>query len=210
MTKPYSEDLRTRGRGELPRGGTTVQHRREQRGAASEAVSADGRVAAKPMGGERNSRLKDERGDIVLIDNSPLAPRTSPDLNPIDPSASSRDVFEIEDAPAKGLRTIRRSPLEPHRREHSSAASPRTSAKTTSRPRDMDQLDRITLLKSGKIRMTAFRPPLSLAGGNFFGGKNHAELRKIRISNSAKCNSRNESSRPAMDFGLRPYARTTN
>ena len=86
MTKPYSEDLRTRGRGELPRGGTTVQHRREQRGAASEAV-----------------------------------------------------------APAKGLRTIRRIPLEPHRREHSSAASPRTSAKTTSRPRDMDQLDRITL-----------------------------------------------------------------
>src|ERR1700738_3328650 len=73
MTKPYSDDLRTRGRGELPRGGTTVQHRREQRGAASEAVSADGGVAAKLMRGGRNSRLKDERGDIVLIDNSPLA-----------------------------------------------------------------------------------------------------------------------------------------
>lgn len=74
-------------------------------------------------------------GDIFLIDNSPLAqerqsqggnrgrgaelrflPRTSPDLNPIDLSASSGDVFEIEDAPAKGLGTIRRSPVEPHRR----------------------------------------------------------------------------------------------
>src|ERR1700732_1235794 len=66
-------------------------------------------------------------GDIILIDNltshkSPkirkaieaegaelrFLPRYSPDLNPIE--------IEIEDAPAKGFRTIRRSPLDPHRR----------------------------------------------------------------------------------------------
>jgi hypothetical protein len=108
-----------------------VQHRREQRGAASEAVSADGRVAGKPMGEERNSRLKDEQGGIVLIDNSPLAPRTSPDLNPIDPSASSGDAFEIEDAPAKGFRTIHRSPLEPHRRELSRASQSKRNCSPT-------------------------------------------------------------------------------
>ncbi len=74
-------------------------------------------------------------GDIVLIDNLGahksakvraaieaagaelrFLPRYSPDLNPIDPSARSGGLFEIADASAKGFRTLRRGPLEPHRR----------------------------------------------------------------------------------------------
>ena len=43
----------------LPGCGQAVQHRREQRWA--QRFRRTGSVAAKPMGGERNSRLKDER-----------------------------------------------------------------------------------------------------------------------------------------------------
>ncbi|PZR81553.1 MAG: hypothetical protein DLM68_17515 [Hyphomicrobiales bacterium] len=57
-----------RGGRELPRGATTVRHRRQQRGAGAQRSRRTGCVAAKPAGGERHSRLKDERG-------SPAAPR---------------------------------------------------------------------------------------------------------------------------------------
>ena len=69
-------------------------------------------------------------GDIVLIDN--LASHKSPKIRKAieaegrrtafpaallaRPEPDRDGLFEIEDAPAKGFRTIRRSPLDPHRR----------------------------------------------------------------------------------------------
>src|ERR1700681_394756 len=67
MTKPYSEDLRTRVVAAVVAGAScrdTAQ--RFSIGVSSvvrwaQRFRRTGSVAAKPMGGERNSRLKDER-----------------------------------------------------------------------------------------------------------------------------------------------------
>jgi transposase len=66
MTKPYSEDLRTRGGGccggrKLPGCGTAVQYRLSSVVRWAQRFGRTGSVAANSMGGERNSRLKDER-----------------------------------------------------------------------------------------------------------------------------------------------------
>ena len=80
MTKPYSEDLRTR------------------------VVAADrqSRLAQEP----ENPESDRGRGRRTAFPAALLA-RPEPDRD---------GLFEIEDAPAKGFRTIRRSPLDPHRR----------------------------------------------------------------------------------------------
>jgi hypothetical protein len=96
-----------RGGGELPRGGTTVQHQREQRGAAREAVSADGRVAAKPMGGERNARLKDERDWLLArVAASPDLP-----LHAIQRELGPRAMSTTAMARSDAFSPRRRSPL---------------------------------------------------------------------------------------------------
>jgi transposase len=67
MTKPYSEDLRTRVVAAVVAGASCRDAAQRFSIGVSSVVRwaqrfrRTGSVAAKPMGGERNSRLKDER-----------------------------------------------------------------------------------------------------------------------------------------------------
>ena len=66
MTKPYSEDLRTRMVAAVVAGASCREAAKRFSIGVSSVVRSQrfrrtGSVAAKPMGGERNSRLKDER-----------------------------------------------------------------------------------------------------------------------------------------------------
>jgi transposase len=67
MTKPYSEDLRTRVVAAAGARGSCREVAKQFSVGVSSVVRwaqqfrRTGSVAAKPMGGERNSRLKDER-----------------------------------------------------------------------------------------------------------------------------------------------------
>jgi transposase len=67
MTKPYSEDLRTRVVAAVSAGVSCREAAQRFSIGVSSVVRwaqrfrQTGRVAAKPMGGDRNSRLKDER-----------------------------------------------------------------------------------------------------------------------------------------------------
>lgn len=67
MTKPYSEDLRTRVVAAVAAGASCRYAARQFSIGVSTVVRwarrfrQTGSVAAKPMGGDRNSRLKDER-----------------------------------------------------------------------------------------------------------------------------------------------------
>ena len=88
MTKPYSEDLRTRVVAAVVVGASCRDAAKRFSIGVSSVVRwaqrfrRTGSVAAKPMGGERNSRLKDERDwllariaaapDLPLHDISPI------------------------------------------------------------------------------------------------------------------------------------------
>jgi putative transposase len=67
MTKPYSEDLRTRVMAALGAGASCREAAKQFSISVSSAVRGarrfrqTGSIAAKRMGGERHSRLKDER-----------------------------------------------------------------------------------------------------------------------------------------------------
>ena len=134
MTKPYSEDLRARGGrcqcgSELPRGGTAVQYRGEQRhrGVAAPWVF-DGppqplATVAPPINGAKFLAYVEQvlvpalsPGEIVMMDNPGshkragvrkaieaaaaagcFLPACSPDLDPIDPSASSGGLRKAQE-----------------------------------------------------------------------------------------------------------------
>ena len=78
MTKPYSKDRRTRGVAAAGAGGSCGEVAQQfSIGSSSVARGAQrfrrtGCVAAKPMGGERHSRLKDER-DLRLARGAAVA-----------------------------------------------------------------------------------------------------------------------------------------
>jgi transposase len=81
MTKPYSEDLRTRVVAAVRAGASCREAARQFSISVSSAVRwaqrfrRTGSVAAKPMGGERHSRLKDERDWLLaLVAASPDLP----------------------------------------------------------------------------------------------------------------------------------------
>jgi transposase len=81
MTKPYSEDLRTRVVAAVGAGASCREAARQFSISVSSAVRwaqrfrRTGSVAAKPMGGERHSRLKDERDWLLaLVAASPDLP----------------------------------------------------------------------------------------------------------------------------------------